>query len=172
MARPRFHALLSVPLAWGSYRCWGAGGAAGALAAGTLVDLDHLVDYAWTRLRREKSHYIAPLHGWELALGTSALALWAQRAARAHASPPDTVVRPRYGLAGALGQTWAAGLVTGLAAGLWLHLVQDLLTNRPRHAGVYALSYRLRHGFKREVTGWGEHTKFHGWSHLPWYKWF
>ena len=57
-------------------------------------------------------------------------------------------------------------------AGLWLHLLQDLVTNRPRHAGVYALTYRLRHGFRREVTGWDDKTNFHAWSHKPWYQWF
>jgi hypothetical protein len=50
--------------------------------------------------------------------------------------------------------------------------VQDLLTNRPRHAGAYSLLYRMRYGFRREATGWGEHTNFHGWSSRPWYEWF
>jgi hypothetical protein len=171
MARPRFHTLATAPLAWALYHRWGGPAALGAVATGTLVDLDHLVDYAWTRLRGARSHYFAPLHGWELALAISVLALVAGRTAAADMGLPDKLAR-RRGLAGALGRAGGGGLLAGLGAGLWLHLVQDLLTNRPAHAGVYALTYRLRHGFKREATGWGNHSDFHWWSDKPWYRWF
>ena len=55
--------------------------------------------------------------------------------------------------------------------GLALHLVQDVIANRPRHAGVYALLYRLRHGFDRDRIGWEDHQAFHDWSDRPWYTW-
>ena len=58
-----------------------------------------------------------------------------------------------------------------MLAGLALHLVQDVIANRPRHAGVYALLYRLRHGFDRDRIGWEDHQAFHDWSDKPWYTW-
>ncbi len=198
MARPRFHLLLAAPLAWRAHRRWGPLAAAGALAAGVLIDVDHLVDYALTRLRRERSHYVAPLHGWELAALVSALAAGAALAraalpARGTLEPrcpgaegADHAARGRWlwtwatghapltGRANALGrgERWLWAWATGLALGWWLHLIQDVVSNRPRHPGVYSLLYRLRGGFRRELTGWGEHTNFHGWSDLPWYRWF
>jgi hypothetical protein len=154
------------------YRRFGLPGAAGAIAGGTLVDLDHLVDYTWARLHGARSHYLAPLHGWELAFGAGVLAALAARASAAETALPDRLVRRRRGVAAVFEQPWAARLLAGLSAGLWLHLLQDLVSNRPRHPGVYALTYRLRHGFRREITGWGDHTDFHGWSDQPWYRWF
>lgn len=172
MARPRFHALVTLPFAWGAYRRWGVGGAAGVMAAGVFVDLDHLIDYVWLRWRGQRSHYFAPLHGWELAAGLSALALWVPQTAKTGASRPDHVARQQPSPQGMLSQAQVADTVAGLATGLWVHLIQDVLTNAPRHAGVYSLTYRLRHGFRREITGWGEETRFHAWSKLPWYRWF
>ena len=32
-----------------------------------------------------------------------------------------------------------------------------MIANRPRHAGVYSLLYRLRHGFDRDRIGWEDH---------------
>jgi hypothetical protein len=184
MARPRFHTLATAPLAWALYRRWGLPGALGTIAMGTFVDLDHLVDYAWTRLRGAKSHYFAPLHGWELAIAISVLALLAKHAADTPPPPQDGAGRAGPGRDFRLQtsdfrpgrEDWRgsglAGALAGLGAGLWLHLLQDLVTNRPRHAGVYALTYRLRHGFRREITGWDDKTNFHAWSHKPWYLWF
>lgn len=191
---------MAVPLAWQAYRRWGAAGGAGMLAGSVLIDADHLVDYAWTRWRGERNHFIAPLHGWEVALALSALAIWALAPASVHflsgsggeaanssrrkataagtraresrrhlgAAPPGTPSgrrgRPSRAIFGAL--------VAGAAAGWWLHLVQDLLTNRPQHAGAYSLVYRLWHRFRREPAGWSTHTSFHQWSGEPWYRWF
>ena len=172
MARPRYHALLTAPVAWVAYRRWGAGAAVGALAAGVFVDLDHLVDYAWVRLRGERTHYFAPLHGWELALAAAAFALWPAPGRHPYAELPDVVVKPPSRLSRLRGREWLPRLAAGLSAGMVAHLAQDLVTNRPRHPGVYALSYRVARRFRREATGWGEHTGFHQWSDLPWYRWF
>lgn len=128
-----------------SYRRWGAAAAFGAVAGGVFIDADHLADYAWTRWRGEKSHYLAPLHGWEVASALAVAALMAGRRA------------PWLGAA---------------ATGVWLHLVQDVVTNRPAHAGVYSLLFRVRHGFRREVTGWTEEGGFHNWSKLAWHQWW
>lgn len=170
MARPRFHLLTSVPLAAGLYRRWGMPAAGGVFLGGLLIDADHLADYLWTRVQGEKSHYLAPFHGWELAAALTLLAgIAVQRAARAPL--PDHVVRPA-GAGRVLAQPGVAGALVGIAAGMWLHLGQDLATNRPRHAGVYSLLYRLHHGFRRDITGWHEGTGFHSWTHLPWYRWY
>lgn len=152
MARPRFHALATAPVAAFTYRRWGLIAAIGVTATGVFVDLDHLADYLWVRLRGRRSHFLAPLHAWELVAVWGLLALWLRRR--------------RVDL------LWAQHLLGGLMGGLVLHLVQDVLTNRPRHAGVYAILYRLRHGFDRDRIGWGRHEAFHAWSGKPWYTWF
>jgi len=141
MARPRWHILTTTPLAAVLWRRWGGPAALGAVAGGVLIDVDHLIDYAWTRAKGEKSHYLAPFHGWEVAV---ALTLFAGR----------------------------SRAVAGLAAGVWLHLVVDVIGNRPKHPGVYSLLYRARHGFRREATGWTVEKGFHFWSELPWYRWW
>jgi hypothetical protein len=157
------------------YRRYGWPAAAATVATGVFVDLDHLVDFAWTRLRGTRNHFLAPLHGWEVALALSALAagVGAHRDAEC-AGPPGCASARKGGErpATAISRLAAGGVLAGLCAGLWLHLIQDLLTNRPRHAGTYSLLYRARHGFTREATGWGEHPDFHGWSSRPWYSWF
>jgi len=141
MARPRWHILATTPLAGVLWRRWGGLAALGAVAGGVLIDVDHLIDYAWTRAKGEKSHYLAPFHGWEVAV---ALTLFAGR----------------------------SRAVAGLAAGVWLHLVVDVIGNRPKHPGVYSLVYRTKHGFRREATGWTVEKGFHFWSELPWYRWW
>ena len=157
------------------YRRYGWPTAAATVATGVFVDLDHLVDFAWTRLHGSRNHFLAPLHAWELALALSALAAGAGAPRDAEgAGPPDCAGVRRGGERPAVACTrlLARGVLIGLCAGLWLHLIQDLFTNRPRHAGTYSLLYRAWHGFTREATGWGEHPDFHGWSSRPWYSWF
>jgi hypothetical protein len=173
MARPRFHALATVPFAWGAYRRWGAGAAFGLAAASIFVDLDHLADYFWVRWRGQRRHFFAPLHAWELVAAVGALALSLRRRRTGHslaaafASDPQSAgkIRPAGGTAS------LEGVLTGVLVGLVLHLVQDVIANRPRHAGVYAFLYRLRHGFDRDRVGWENHKGFHEWSGKPWYTW-
>jgi hypothetical protein len=152
MARPRFHVLATMPVAWGAYRRWGGAAALGLTLAGIFVDLDHLADYAWMRVHRHRQHFLAPLHAWELVAAGAALVFWARRGRHAERS-------------------WMERATGGLVAGLAFHLVQDVLTNRPRHAGVYALTYRLRHRFDRDRIGWEKHEAFHAWTNKPWYTW-
>ena len=174
MARPRFHILVTAPLAWAAARRWGPVAAVGAVVGGVLIDGDHLVDYAWTRVTGERSHYFAPLHGWELPLVGAAVAAWAWRQAR-YASPlPDSWVPRQSPLVGALdveGLRLVAGASAGLALGIFVHLVHDLVSNRPQHVGAYSLLFRLARGFERAAVGWEQHPDFHGWSHLPWHRW-
>jgi hypothetical protein len=172
MARPRFHLLAAAPAAWLAHRRWGPVAAAGLVATGVFVDLDHLLDYLWTRWRGEKTHYLAPLHGWELAVALAALGLWYREVHRQHAQLPDRLIAAPHVTPPPAPGAWRAALAGGLAAGLLLHLVHDVATNRPRSPLVYALAYRLRHGFRREITGWSTATRFHDWSNKPWYTWF
>ena len=170
MARPRYHALAAALLAVPAYRTGGGAAVAGILAAGVLLDADHLADYAWTRWRGARSHYLAPLHGWELAAAAAALAALMPSEAP-FARLPDRRLHRQSWRRWAW-RRWRKAFVAGLALGWWAHLIQDVLTNRPQHPGVYSLVYRARRGFRREITGWGEHTKFHGWSNRPWYTWY
>ena len=64
---PRGHTIISL-VAGGSV--WAATGSPwalpAALAAGVLVDSDHLVDYAELALTMKRRHFFVPLHGYEL----------------------------------------------------------------------------------------------------------
>lgn len=165
MARPRYHFLASASLAYALASRWGTPAALAAIAGGVFIDADHLVDFAWTRWRGARSHYLAPLHGWEIAGLLTALALFWPRAEplpdRFEQSPLRRAPASRL----------PAPILAGIAAGVWLHLVHDLVSNRPRHPGVYSLLYRLKHGFTRESTGWANNPKFHKWSDDAWYRW-
>jgi len=146
MARPRWHLVATLPVAWWGVRRGGVGAALAALCGGVLIDADHLLDYGVTRLTGRRSWFLAPLHGWEWA-GGLALAVWPRRR------------RPLGVLLAALAVAWA------------LHLVHDLLSNRPAHPGVYALSFRLWHRFRSEATGWSTAGGFHAWTDGPWWRW-
>ena len=89
-----------------------------SLAAGTLADLDHLVDYCWYALRSEH-RLILPLHGYELAP-----ALW--------------WATKRY-----LGPQAATPVVVLYL----LHLLSDELENRTK-PGAYSLIWRSVQGFR------------------------
>jgi hypothetical protein len=171
MARPRFHILVTAPFAALAYRRLGPLGALGLAAGGVLVDLDHLADYFWVRHHKERQHFLAPLHAWELVAAGGAFLLWRRHALRS--APPGFALKQEDApLLPPAGRPAAQTLLAGLLAGLALHLVQDVIANRPRHAGVYALLYRLRHGFDRDRIGWEDHQAFHDWSDKPWYTWF
>jgi hypothetical protein len=175
MARPRWHALITAPLAWHAARSWGAASVAGAVAGGLLIDVDHLVDYGWTRLSGKRTHFFAPLHGWELSLALAGAAWWLQREADEAQARPDSWTPHLTIVGNVLGPRWErrfAAFLGGLAAGSTLHLVQDIISNRPAHPGTYSLLFRIWRRFDRHGVGWGEHPDFHGWSGLPWYRWF
>ena len=167
MSRPRIHLLTTLPLAVFAGRKWGPAAGAGALAGGLLIDADHLLDYAWTRARNEKSHYLAPLHSWELVLGLGWLGRKAVQRARRRRVPDRWVGRERW-----VDAPLVAAALVGGALGMGLHLAVDVVGNRPDHPGVYSLLYRLRHGFRREATGWTEEGGFHDWSGLEWHEWW
>jgi hypothetical protein len=171
VARPRWHLTAALPLAWLAARKLGRAAAYGVVGAGVLVDGDHLLDFGWTYATRRRSHFFAPLHAWELVAVLAVVAALRRRRERRRLAVPDRLIAaPGVRLPRA--ETWPTGLAAGLAAGLLLHLVQDLLTNRPAGPVVYSLTYRVAHGFRRDVTGWSEKTDFHGWSGRPWYTWF
>lgn len=154
MARPRFHALLTIPVAWHLRHRWGYPGALALALMGIFIDGDHLIDWAWMRVTGQRDRFLAPLHAWEL-LGLSAGLAWWLR--RRPAATPIAHELPR--------------MVAGLTFGWWLHLTQDMVFNRPDHAGAYSLIYRIWQGFDRDRTGWGNHKTFHQWGHAPWWTW-
>ncbi|MSQ15578.1 MAG: hypothetical protein EXR50_06925 [Dehalococcoidia bacterium] len=66
MPRPRVHAIATMAGVWlltskrPSRRT-----VVSALVFGVLVDLDHVVDWAWAKRDPATKHYVVPLHGWE-----------------------------------------------------------------------------------------------------------
>lgn len=152
MARPRFHVLATLPVAWWARGRIGNAGAVAFAAMGVLIDADHLADWAWMRRTGRRDKFHSPLHAWEFLAIAAAIAAWVRRG------------RPRR-----------AGLVpevaAGIACGWWLHLAQDILTNRPDHAGAYSIINRIRHGFDRDASGWKGHKTFHQWGNSPWWTW-
>jgi hypothetical protein len=89
-----------------------------SLAVGTLVDMDHVTDYAWYAVRGEH-RLILPFHGYELAY-----VLW--RTARRLA-----------------GQRAAVAIVASYV----VHLVSDDLQNRTK-PGAYWLVWRVINRFR------------------------
>jgi hypothetical protein len=142
MARPRIHlavtalalGLIGRQLSWPER--------AAALAAGVLVDADHLVDFVLQRRGGDRRWLVLPLHGWEF---------------------PAALL-----LAGRL-TPWA-GLARAAAFGLTLHLLLDLVTNRPAHPAIYSVLYRARLRFAADRLRFnaGDGT----WMHQRWWQWF
>jgi hypothetical protein len=141
MARPRVH-LLVTALAIGLLgRQFTWPQRATALAAGVLVDADHLVDYGLYRCSGQRRWLILPLHGWEY----GAILLTA-----GGASP------------------WG-GLARAAALGLLLHLAVDQATNRPGHPALYSVLYRLRHRFAADCLRFENGDG--SWVHQRWWQW-
>jgi hypothetical protein len=165
--------LLTLPVSALVWRRWGVVAAAAAWLSGVAIDIDHLPDYFWTRWRGRKSHYFAPLHAWELlaALLVVAKLVYDRSSARARRLP-DRVIVPESRSERVLAHPLIGEALIGLAAGMWFHMVLDVLVNRPKHPGVYSVLYRIRHGFTRESTGWSEMAGFHHWSDLSWHRWY
>lgn len=166
MARPVYHVLSTVPVAWWAGRRWGPFAALAALVGGVGIDIDHLVDYALVRRSRQANRLVVPLHGWEYPLvllallASGAVARWPQPAmvgapARRAPWPP-----------------WEA-LVVVLTVAWTMHLAVDSATNGPRQAKFYSLLYRLRWVFKIRHRGWHEEFDLHGWAEQerqPWWQ--
>jgi hypothetical protein len=67
VARPRLHLAVSLVVGAGfALARREARPLIAALAAGVLVDLDHLADYALHRTRVGERYVLVPLHAWEL----------------------------------------------------------------------------------------------------------
>lgn len=120
MARPREHALISLALAAAFTAATGSRKAGlAALAVGTLIDADHLVDLAVVSKTKEHDWLIMPLHGWEHVVAGSLIA------AR----------RPGWALVAA---------VVSYA----VHVSTDHWTNLLGPAKIYSILYRARRGFR------------------------
>ena len=66
MPKPWVHALVSSGVAAATYAVTRRKDAtAAAFVAGTLIDADHLVDFAVVKLTKQRRWIILPLHGWE-----------------------------------------------------------------------------------------------------------
>jgi membrane-bound metal-dependent hydrolase YbcI (DUF457 family) len=132
---PLAHFGISLPLAAGVSACTGdpVAGVA-ALLAGTLIDVDHALDYVMTRglridasaLRtgeyfRESGRALVLLHSYELIVGVAIIVA--------------ILVRPSVGL--------------GIALGAFVHLVCDVVFYRFTPL-CYSFAYRFRAGFALE----------------------
>ena len=152
MARPRYHVLVTLPVAWQVRRHLGVVGALAVAAMGVLIDGDHLADWAWMRATGRRDKFLSPLHAWELLALAGVTAAWLRRGT------------PRN-------RSLLAQASAGIAFGWWLHMIQDLATNRPDHAGAYSILNRIWHGFDRDSSGWKGHKTFHQWGNAPWWTW-
>ena len=119
---PKQHAAISLGV--GLLGWWWSGKPAtlpASLAAGTLIDLDHVADYAWYAATGEH-RLLLPLHGYELALP-----LW-------------------WTGARSLGRRAAGAIVLAYI----LHLVIDEQSNRTK-PGTYSLIWRALNQFRLET---------------------
>ena len=181
MARPRFHALPPSPFAALAYRRWGPGAALGLTAGRALrrprpprrLRLGPLARAAHRVLRPPPRLGAGRRRGRPSPSGSAAgRPAAAISTPRLNSRPGEaTLAAGRPGEPQAHRPGAREGVLLGLVAGLVLHLVQDVIANRPRHPGVYAILYRLRHGFDRDRIGWEDHQSFHDWSGKPWYTW-
>lgn len=125
MARPREHALISLALAGVFVAATGSRRAGlTALAVGTLIDADHLVDLAVIRRTGVRDWLIMPLHGWEY------IAAGAFIAAR----------RPGW-------------VVVAAAVSYAVHVSTDHWTNLLGPAKIYSVLYRASQGFRSSRMG-------------------
>lgn len=120
MARPREHALISLALAAAFVAATNSrrSGVA-ALAVGTLIDADHLVDLAVIRRTGVRDWLIMPLHGWEYAVAGAFI----------------TVRRPGWVLLAA-------------AVSYAVHVSTDHWTNLLGSPKIYSFLYRASQGFR------------------------
>ena len=79
MARPRYHVLVTLPVAWQVRRHLGAVGALAVAAMGVLIDGDHLADWAWMRATGRRDKFLSPLHAWEMLALAGVTAAWLRR---------------------------------------------------------------------------------------------
>lgn len=154
MARPRFHAVVSLPVAWGLRRRLGPVGAVSFAAMAILIDGDHLTDWVWMRLTRQRNRFLSPLHAWELLLLSAGVTWWLRADGMSRGYDP----------------AWTA-IARGVTFGWWFHMAHDMISNRPDHAGAYSLLNRIWHRFDRDRCGWRGHKSFHQWGGAPWWTW-
>ncbi len=171
MARPVYHVLSTLPVAWWAGRRWGPLAAFVALIGGVGIDIDHLIDYALVRRSRQAEHLVVPLHGWEYPLvllgllASGAVARWPRVGAIAPARAAPPARRAPW-------PSWETLMVV-LTVAWTMHLALDSATNGPRHPKFYSLLYRLRWAFNVRHLGWHEEFDLHGWAEQtpePWWR--
>jgi membrane-bound metal-dependent hydrolase YbcI (DUF457 family) len=91
-----------------------------AVAAGALVDLDHIMDFFDSKDEGRNCHMFRPFHAWEYLPVMLALLAWA----------------------------WPNELFLAVTLGYLSHLVIDQLTNRV-HPLAYSIVFRASRGFRR-----------------------
>ena len=167
MARPVYHVLSTVPVAWWAGRRWGPLAAFVALIGGVGIDIDHLIDYALVRRSRENKHLVVPLHGWEYPLVLLAL-LASGAVARWPLAPARVSTLSRH----VPWPSWET-LVVVLTVSWAMHLALDSATNGPRQPKFYSLLYRLRWAFDVRNRGWHDEFDLHDWAEHapePWWR--
>ena len=92
-----------------------------AVAAGVLIDSDHVLDYYRWYVNTDRRQVFVLFHGWEYAIAGAALGL--------------TLAYHPLLLAALLGYVG--------------HLVGDQLANKPIHPLAYSIGYRAYRGFNR-----------------------
>lgn len=142
MANPIEHALITSGLGvvfW--LRTRKPKAAAAFIAAGVLLDADHLLDHALGKATRRRGWYTLFLHSWELlaALGVGSM-LPGKRAT-----------------------------VASIGLGILSHMVIDQLANYMPGRWFYSVAFRARRGFRGERLGLARKDQV--WMDGPWWSW-
>jgi hypothetical protein len=103
---------------------WAATGSApaipAAVAAGVLVDADHVLDFYYLYVKKDRRRIFVVLHGWEYSVVSLALVL---------------------------GVWYHPALLAGVLGHLG-HLVADHVRNNPAHPLAYSIAYRANSRFR------------------------
>ena len=120
---PVGHGVVSAGIGAGIWAATGSVGAAPiALATGVFLDVDHILDFYVTYVKKDRGRVFVLAHGWEYATAGMVfmLAVWYH--------------------------PWLLAAVLGLLG----HVISDQIANRPKHPLGYSIAYRIRVGFRRE----------------------
>ncbi|HEX77195.1 MAG TPA: hypothetical protein G4O03_02125 [Dehalococcoidia bacterium] len=124
--RPTSHLIVSTPISAGiGLAAWSVFPALLCLAAGVLIDADHILDYVIWSLKNTRRTFVLILYAWEV-LALLIVFCWLT--------------------------AWNPYLIAA-SAGYGVHLAADHLTNQTKPL-TYLLAYRLAHRFNaRKAVG-------------------
>lgn len=188
MARPLYHVLTTLPIAWWAGLRWGSPAILVALIGGVGIDIDHLVDYALMRRNQQAKYLVVPLHGWEypvaliILLKLGLIRRWTRHLQAGWLCHGGRSLRPRLDGPRYKSQECLVPLKTKptlsmllivLTMAWTLHLIMDSAMNGPRQPKFYSIIYRLYWSFNVRRIGWNNNFDLHSWARrddTPWWR--